>query len=242
MTVLSELTAFLEARLALPALAADKEVPLLWRPADSGRNGPLLRIGLALEFSPEWGMEAAHCDAVFLHRPFSFPSDALPGVPILASHLGFDAHLTTGYNPALATALGLQEITPLFRGDRPGEVIPIGMVGTVDPPQTLEAWTEKIIQEFGGPDVSVLQQTEALVQRVAVMNALNPALVTLASEHGATVYLTGQMRETPNTPLRRTEYPCWRRGHERIERWGLRHLGAEIALAFPDLTVHLLQA
>lgn len=242
MATLSELMAFLEARLALPPSASGNEVPLLWRPANTDRDRPLRRIGLALEFSRGGKTEAADCDALFLHRPFQFPPDALPGIPVLASHAGFDAHLTTGYNPALATALGLQNIAPLFRGDRPGEVVPIGMIGTVDPPQTLKAWTEKVTQEFRGLDVSVLQDTGASVRRAVVMNALNPAMVVLASEQGATVYLTGQMRENARPAADLQGMSLLAAGHERIERWGLRRLAAETAMAFPELNVHLLQA
>jgi putative NIF3 family GTP cyclohydrolase 1 type 2 len=238
MAALSELIAFLAARLALPA-DAEPDVPLVWRPAQ--REGPLRRVGLALEFSSVVEKAAAECDGLFLHRPFRFPVSALPGIPVLASHSGFDIHLTTGFNPALASALGLREIHPLFRPDRPGDAVPIGMIGTLAAPIPMRDLLHQITAEFGGYDEAAVVPDAAPSLRVAVMNALNPALIALAAEQGATVYLTGQMRENARTAARSSATSVIAAGHDRIEYWGLRRLGHEIRQALPAVETVVLR-
>jgi putative NIF3 family GTP cyclohydrolase 1 type 2 len=238
MAYLSELLAFLEARLTLPVMMED--VPLLWR--ETKGKSRFQRLGLALEFSPAMEKAAGGCDALFLHRPFSFPMAALDGVPILASHLGFDTHLTTGFNPALAGALGLCNIEALFRPDRPDEAVPIGMAGTLPEPLPLQNVQEQITREFGGLDDTSVLEDAAPVTRIAVMNALNPVLAALAAEHGATVYLTGQMRDNARAAARRVGISVLAAGHSRIEYWGLTRLEQEIRQAFPTLETVILKA
>jgi putative NIF3 family GTP cyclohydrolase 1 type 2 len=237
-TKLSELLAFLEARLALPAPLVD--MPLPWREAK--RQDRIERLALALEFAPAMEQAAAECDALFLHRPFRFPMSALDGIPILASHLGFDTHLTTGFNPALAGALGLRDIQALFRPDRPDGAVPIGMAGILPEPLSLQDLQERITREFGGLDDTEVLEDAALVTRIAVMNALSPALAALAAEHGATVYLTGQMRENARAAARRLGISVLAAGHSRIEYWGLNRLEQEIRQAFPALETRILKA
>lgn len=182
------------------------------------------------------------CDALFLHRPFRFPASALAGIPILASHVGFDTHLTTGYSPALAGRLGLQDTKPLFRPDRPDEAVPIGMVGALSDPVSLPVLQERIAAEFGGLDEAVLANDSSPVRHVAVMNALNPVLIALAAAQGATAYLTGQMRETARAAAQDHGVSVFAAGHERIELWGLRRLAREIRQAFPDVEATVIQA
>ncbi|MES2465121.1 MAG: Nif3-like dinuclear metal center hexameric protein [Armatimonadota bacterium] len=238
MATLFELTAFLEARLALPD-PREGDLNLLWRSGE--RNPEITRVGLALEYVPSMEAEAAKCDALFLHRPFHFPESALPGVPVLASHTGFDAHLTTGFNPALASALGLGEIQPVFRPDRPETIVPIGMIGTLAAPVPVGNLREQITVEFGGLENAIVLTDDAPVRVVAVMNALNPSLVALAAEKGATAYLTGQMRENARSAAGRSDLSVFAAGHERIEQWGLRRLAQEIRQAFPAVEALILQ-
>jgi putative NIF3 family GTP cyclohydrolase 1 type 2 len=238
MATLLELTAFLEARFALPDPGAG-DVNLLWRSGE--RNHEITRVGLALEYLSSMEGEAAECDALFLHRPFGFPESALPGTPVVASHTGFDAHLTTGFSPALASALGLQEIQPVFRPDRPEIIVPIGMIGTLAAPITLRNFREQITVEFGGLDETIMLSDAAQVRVVAVMNALNPSLVALTAEQGATVYLTGQMRENARRSAERSGLSVFAAGHERIESWGLRRLAQEIVQAFPAVETVILR-
>ncbi|MBC8103187.1 MAG: Nif3-like dinuclear metal center hexameric protein [Cytophagales bacterium] len=239
MATLAELMAFLEARLALPDDAPEKDVPLLWRPATGGGEAnDLHRVGLALNISPavEGMAKQSRSETLFLHRPFELRADTLPGLPLLASHQGFDAHLTLGYNPAIATALQLIEIEPLFRPDRPRDPVPVGMVGNKILPMTWSGWRGQVTQEFQGLDEAMMQGDErAPIVRVVIMNALNPVLIALAAERGATTYITGQMREGAREAARELGISVLAVGHERIERWGLRRLACEIEQAFPGL-------
>jgi putative NIF3 family GTP cyclohydrolase 1 type 2 len=79
---------------------------------------PIHRMGLALEPGPglaEWVQEQ-QIDALFLHRPWSeMPIDLPNDVGIVSYHKPFDERLALGYNPRLASALGLIDFEVLGR-------------------------------------------------------------------------------------------------------------------------------
>jgi putative NIF3 family GTP cyclohydrolase 1 type 2 len=126
MIAVADIARFLDGFLAVERFAEDQSG--MWRPSER----PVQRIGLALEPWPgiaAW-VERQHLDAVFLHRPWRLPPDALaPDVGVLAYHLAFDEKLTTGYNTRLADALGLTNLEVL--GEKDGR--PLGMIGAVCP-------------------------------------------------------------------------------------------------------------
>src|SRR6476646_7304506 len=71
---------------------------------------PIRRLGLALEPWPhlrEWAI-TTQIDALFLHRPWKLEGEQLPAdVGVVSYHLAFDERLTLGFNPLLASTLGL---------------------------------------------------------------------------------------------------------------------------------------
>lgn len=222
-----EIAAFLTQR--LPVDGGD-DVPVVV----SVVRRPIRRLGLALEPPPpEWVEEL---DAVFLHRPFRRGPDALRAVTVFASHRGFDQHLTTGFNPALADALHLTDLTVVEEAGKP-----IGMRGRAAQSLSWRAWEARLRAEFGVVEAS-LPHGIAQVRTVAVMNAMRAPLMEAAAAAGIDCYVTGQMRVPGRAPAARLGVGVIALGHARIEQWGLRCLARELAAAFPGLDTRVLDA
>ena len=193
-------------------------------------DAPVCRVGLALEPGPGWlaWVERERCDAVFLHRPWSLEakaSDALraAGVGVLAYHLAFDEHLTTGLNPALAAACGWGE--PVLLAEKEGR--PLGMTcAGPDGPGSFAAVVARLEVEFGGLEevTPPAAGPDAPTGRVACVGAMNDKLVRAAHAAGAGVYVTGQWRQPARAAVRETGIGVAAVGHGRSEAWGLRTL------------------
>ncbi len=176
------------------------------------------KLGLALEAWPGMGdwVRAEKLDAVFLHRALKLEPDALPGdIGVIASHLPFEEKLGLGYNFCLATALGMTHLETL--GYRKGR--PLGMLGRV-PPQTVSAFYQSVKETFGGQDESrTCERNE--VTKVAVVGAMTAELMHEASQRGAEVYITGQMRKPAKEAIIDTGLGVVIVGHQRSEQWAL---------------------
>ncbi len=176
------------------------------------------RLGLALEAWPgigDWA-RAEKLDAVFLHRAFKLGPDALPQeIGVLASHLPFEEKLGLGCNQRLATALGMTHLETL--GYRRGR--PLGMLGRV-PVQTVSAFYQSVKETFGGRDEArTCERNE--VTKVAVVGAMTAELMHEASQRGAEVYITGQMRKPAKEAILDTGLGIVIVGHQRSEQWAL---------------------
>lgn len=200
---------------------------------------PVRKLGLALEPAPglnEWVFRE-NPDALWLHRPWQLDLSALPpGVAVLAHHLPFDETLTLGFNRPLAEKLGLENLEELGHKQAPG--LPpraIGMVGEV-PTETGAEWLEKLTVEFGGYE-EVLEGKNGPIRRVAVMGAMTDALVREAADRGATLYLTGQVRQPARRAVEETGLTVVALGHRRSEEWGLRALAGLLRNQFPAVNV-----
>ena len=189
---------------------------------------PVRRLGLALEPWPElaeW-VAAERLEAVFLHRPWNLTDAQRQALHetetgVLAYHLAFDERLTTGFNPALATACGWGE--PEVLGQKQGR--PLGMVCSLPVPTTFEMVAVELRTQFDGleqvvPPVAV----EGMISRVAVVGAMTDALVREAHERGVGAYVTGQWRQPAHAAVRDTGLGVVALGHRRSELWGLRAL------------------
>ena len=201
------------------------------------------RLGLALEPFPElatWTV-ANRLDALWLHRPWQLNRASLPsGVGIIYNHLPFDEHLTMGYNPRLANQLrAAGPLEPLgFKQAirETGEPLPqrpIGMLFDADQ-QNLPDWTTMVHTLFGGYDrIETGHQTT--VGRVAVVGAMNDALIREAADRGAGLYLTGQYRPSAQEAVTETGIAVIAVGHRRSEEWGLRALADLLGDRWPGL-------
>ena len=187
------------------------------------------RLGLALEPWPDltrWTTDE-RLDALFLHRPWSLTDpqrQALcdAGIGVLAYHLAFDERLTTGFNPALASACGWGE--PEILGHKAGR--PLGMICALPEAVAFDAVVVRLRAEFAGLEqtTSPADGDDTVVTRVAVVGAMNDALVREAHARGVGVYVTGQWRQPAAKAVRETGLGVVVLGHRRSEVWGLHAL------------------
>ena len=206
----------------------------IYRPS----NRAIERLGLALEPSPtlvDWVLDN-RLDALWLHRPWKLDLSSLPAdVGIVSHHLPFDETLTMGYNLALTKQLGaLDSPTPFAYKPHPTEpdqatlpARPIGMFIDVAP-QEFDHWLETIKTMFDGYDRAEAgfgtggwQPTS---YRIAVVGAMNDALIREAAERGANLYLTGAYRKPGQQAVDETGIAVIAVGHRRSEEWGMRAL------------------
>ncbi len=241
----SEIAAFLSARFAEAAPESGdnekEDVPLVWPSHTARWDKAVRRLILALEWRPDQKSATTQTDtALFLHRPFDLPPGEAPGLlAVFASHIGFDAHFTTGYNPALARALQMTEPQPV-RDSLKNDAV-VGMIGDLTDAPTGDEVLQHVTAEFGGIDAVEMtdEQRRAATPRVAVMSALRPNLVADVAAAGATVYVTGQLRENARKALRERGMGVIAVGHRRSEVWGLHQLARELRSAFPALDVQV---
>lgn len=191
------------------------------------RTGPERVARLALALEPADLPPDVMADALFLHRARR-AGDGWPGLGVLSVHDGFDEQLTTGPNRRLARALGWTKLREVVWEGR--------IVGlTATPPQ--RQWPElraALHAELGGEDAS-WPPGDSSSLRLALMNAMNPALVGHVADLGARVYLTGQLRPSAGGAARERGLGVIALGHRRTELWGLRQLARELRAAFPGL-------
>lgn len=194
---------------------------------------PIKRIGLALEpweSLPQW-VEKQKLDALFLHRPWQLPAELMPDIGVLSYHLAFDECMTLGFNSRLADVLSMSALEVL--GKKEGRVI--GTIGNI-PQQNLTEYLHCLTEIFGGrEEVHVGKTTE--VSRIAVVGGMNDALVREATTRGASLYVTGQMRQPAAAALEETGISAIAVGHRRCELWGLKALAGLLRDRFNQLTV-----
>ena len=179
---------------------------------------PIRRLGLALEpwaQLPQW-VEQQKLDALFLHRPWKLQPEQLnQEIGVVSYHLAFDERLTLSFNPRLAEVLCMSSLSPL--GEKQGRHI--GMIGDI-PTGSFTSYCSYIDEVFGGQESARIGiKTE--VSRVAVVGAMNEALVREAAARGADLYITGQLRQPAEIALIETGMSAIAVGHRRSEEWGL---------------------
>lgn len=194
------------------------------------------RFGLALEpwaGLAQWA-SAKQLDALFLHRPWQLqPGQLAADIGVLAYHLAFDQNLTLGFNPRLATVLGMSNLEVLGEQGRP-----IGMIGNI-PTQSNVGYYCCIDEVFGGYDA--VRSDARQVSRVAVVGAMTDALVLEAAERSADLYITGQLRKPAQAAVLETGIATVGVGHRRCEEWGLRALAGMLRDRWSRLEVILPQ-
>jgi hypothetical protein len=193
---------------------------------------PVQRLGVALELLA--GMDTDGLDALLLQRPFRLPPDALPGAGILVIRGALEAHLTMGYNPALAEALGIGTPRPV---QREGEIV--GMTGWLAEPEPWDQWEARVQGEFGGLEASAAHGVRD-VAHVAVMNGMHERLIVEMADAGIDTYLTSAIRVSGSAAAAERHMALIAPGETRVERWGLRRLARDIERAFPELSARVL--
>lgn len=188
----------------------------------------------------------------FLHRPWQLDRRAVRGETlVLSSHTSFDENLTVGWNPPLATRLGMVEENLFcvkgYKGDAERK---IGIVGAISIPRN--TIVERIQTEFGQMELIQEGQSEE-IHVVAIMNAFNEEevlrVLNLAQERNwvpdasfeargrHVLYLTGQPRESGMLAATALGLTVACVGHRMTEEWGIRFLAAALRKAFPKVLV-----
>lgn len=108
------------------------------------------------------------------------------GISLAAAHTNLDA-ANNGINQILAELLELQEIEVL----KPNEKSGIGRVGNLEKPVSLSEMADTIKYVFDAPLVGVVGEEGAVIRRVAVVGGSGGDFISLASQKGADVLLTG---------------------------------------------------
>lgn len=179
---------------------------------------PIRRLGLALEpwaQLPQW-IEQQRLDALFLHRPWKLELEQLSQeIGVVSYHLAFDERLTLGYNTRLAQVLCMSNFSVL--GKKQGRAI--GMIGNI-PTVSFTSYSSLVDEVFGGKEKCLGMETE--ISRLAVVGAMNEALVREAFLRGARLYITGQLRQPAEIAVMETGIGVIAVGHRRSEEWGLR--------------------
>ena len=215
----SELAEWLQLRLSEPQ-------PL--KQARQGSSTPIQRLALALD----WRDLPAelNADAALLHRERG-AEQHWPELTLLGSHDGFDTHLTTGPNYALAHHLGWKDLQEVW-----DDGLLHGIIAT--PPQSdFAALQQRLEDEFGPAEFALAPINPCPPVRVAIMSATRPPLVKQVAQHGVSVYITGDMRRSALPALQECGMGILAMGHRQTELWGLRQLARELQAEFADLEV-----
>lgn len=163
------------------------------------------RVLIALDITEEMVDDAIEggFDVILSHHPIIFkglravePSNAVArktiklirnGIAAMSFHTRLDA-LEGGVNDVLAARLDLHEVEP-FGVD----AIPIGRVGTLSQPMSLEQFAEQIKLSLHVPSVSVADAGRP-VHRVAVLGGSGADDVAAAVAAGADTYVSGNLK------------------------------------------------
>ncbi|CCH51666.1 UPF0135 protein [Fibrisoma limi BUZ 3] len=223
---LREFIAFLDQCFATDRYAASEQGGIYWPAKEKADDLFIKRIGLALEPWPgiyEWIVEK-HLDVLWLHRPWKLEIERVShNVSVLYHHLPFDETLTMGYNLRLAQTLKMsnpEEIGYKQTVDLPRRAI--GMLGQTPMADVID-WSQMVEGVFGGYD-QVHQGSQPGIGRIAIVGAMNEALIREAADRGAGLYLTGEYRKSAQTAVEETGISVIAVGHRRSEEWGLRAL------------------
>ena len=129
----------------------------------------------------------------------SYPGDAIKealakGVSIVAVHTNLDA-AQGGINDILANLLSLQDIEALQKSDNvEGQAKGIGRIGYLPAPSELSSVAETVRDALGASGLKVLGHQDMKIRRVAVVGGSGGNMIPLASQMGADLLVTGDIR------------------------------------------------
>lgn len=143
---------------------------------------------------------------------------------LFAYHLPLDAHPALGNNAQLALRLGVQ----LFDGPRGrfGDQM-LGFFGR-RPASSAEAFADHIAQILGR-SVTLVGVADRSVEHIALCTGGAQGYFEAAIDHGAHVFVTGEISEPQAHYARETGVAYIACGHHASERYGVAALGAHVA-------------
>ncbi len=196
----------------------------------AGDGRPIRTIGLALKGSPAIAQAAmdTDVDALLLHRPWGVLDHLPPEIGVIAVHEALDERLTTAENPWLARALGFVLSAKIrTRAHRP-----LLSIATASHPVQAGVLIERLAEWFPAVDCRMSLPPDALIETIAFANAMRPALLAIAAECGASVFLTGQLPAKIGPFFEQTPIMVAGLGQQAAEQWGLRWLAFTLERVF----------
>ena len=229
MPSLSELAAHLAPLLDAERYTREGDPAGVWIASER----PVRQLALRLDAGRAPYTWAEGLDAVLLHRPFGlWPARLPPSLGVLAYHRALDDELAIG-SRAFARSLGLDlDDEPLRRGGTA-----IGLVGTRPQPVALSDALDELGTAFGGWEETLNMDDGRPVRRVALANAMTDALVRNAAARDVDLYVTGQVRKPAREAVAQTGIAVVATGQSRAEAWGLREIGRQLVVRWPELAI-----
>lgn len=195
----------------------------------TGNGRSIRKLGVAVQGSKQIAERAIQegVDALLLHRPWglgNLPSD----MGIIAVHEALDERLTTAENPWLASALGFAISTKI----RTSAHRPLLTLATADTPIPAETLMNRLREWFPPMECWNPAEPDMPVTRIAFATAIRPALLAIAVECGATLYLTGTLKDRVQPFLEQSHLTAVGVGQRAAEQWGLVWLGSHLQIEF----------
>ena len=186
-------------------------------------------------------------DAIFVHHGYFWKSEdptitgmkfqrvkALidHGINLFAYHLPLDSHPELGNNTQLAKVLGFS----IEGGLQPGEQRPIGNLGSLAQPLTLDQLGAQVAGKLGRQPL-LIQGGDHPIRRIAWCTGGAQGYIEQAVALGADAYLSGEISEQTVHIARECGIHYIAAGHHATERFGAPAVGRYLAERF-GLTHH----
>ncbi len=155
-------------------------------------------------------------------------------INLVGYHIPLDAHPTLGNNAELARLLSLKPI---------GRAADMDLVWICEPEEgtlSLAAFVERVSSVLDRAPL-VLGHTEEPLTRIALCTGAAQDWISVAAEHGAQLYLSGEVSERTTHEAVENDIVYLAAGHHATERFGIQALGRALKEAFPSLDVSYLE-
>jgi dinuclear metal center YbgI/SA1388 family protein len=148
------------------------------------------------------------------------------GISILSAHTNLDKAIG-GINDMLADLLGLLDVEVLEKSQNLHEEgIGLGRIGQLPETIGLSNFITRIKAELEAESVRLVGPKQAEIRRVAVVGGSGGSLIPLASDRGAHVLVTGDLRHHEVLEARHLGLPVVDAGHFNTERAGFHKFAA----------------
>ena len=148
-------------------------------------------------------------------------------ISLIAYHLPLDAHPQYGNNAALADLLEIEITGPLD----PTETRPIGQVGRLAHPVSVDALADRINMQLGQPP-GVYHPVKGLIQTIGFCSGAAQDFMGKAAQAGCDAYISGEVSERTFHEAQEYGLTYFAAGHHATERYGVQRLGQALAAQF----------
>lgn len=185
---------------------------------------------------------ALNADAIFVHHGYFWKNEEPTitgmkfqrvkrlidnGINLFAYHLPLDAHPHLGNNAQLASVLGFATEDGL----QPDDPRPIGNVGSLPQPQTLEQLGAQVAQTLGRTP-TLIAGGDHPIRRIAWCSGGAQGYIEQAVALGVDAYLSGEISEQTVHIARECGIHYIAAGHHASERYGAKAVGEYLAERF----------